>query len=164
VIAAAAPPPIYPWPIGIGARYHPTPANARVARGSAFGRFRCGNGRTFAVHIELFAMQRVVIVPPGIGIARGGCRYQVRTTTPTGVVEVARTGRWTLGDVFAVWGRRLSSSRLLSFRGPVSVYVGGRRWSGDPRLVPLSEHGQIVVEIGGYVAPHPSYLFPKGPR
>jgi hypothetical protein len=163
-VNAAAPPPVYPWPIGRGARYHPAPANPQVAHGSAFGRFRCGSGRTFAVHIELFAKRQVVIVPPRIGIARSGCRYQVRTTTPTGVVEVDRSGRWTLGDVFAVWGRRLSPSRLLSFRGPVSVYVGGRRWKGDPRLVPLCEHGQIAVEIGGFVAPHPSYLFPKGRR
>ena len=68
---AAAPPPVYPWPIGLGARYHPGPANPQVARGSAFGRFRCGNARTFAVHLELFAKRQVVIVPPRLGIADG---------------------------------------------------------------------------------------------
>jgi hypothetical protein len=26
----------------------------------------------------------------------------------------------------------------------------------------LTRHAQIVLETGGYVAPHPSYLFPKG--
>jgi hypothetical protein len=44
----------------------------------------------------------------------------------------------------------------------VTVYVGGRLFHGDPRTVPLRRHAQIVVEVGGYVAPHPSYLFPKG--
>ena len=162
---ASTPPPVYPWPIGAGAAYHPTSANALVADGRAFGRFRCGSdGRTFQVHVELFARRQVVIVPPRIGIARRGCRYPLRTTTPTGVVAVERRGRWILGDLFAIWGRRLSPSRLLSFQGPVSVYVNGRERRGDPRLIRLAEHDEIVIEVGGYVAPHPSYLFPKGGR
>ena len=62
----------------------------------------------------------------------------------------------------AVWGRGLGRARLLSFRGRVAVFVDGRRFHGDPRDVPLTKHRQIVVEIGGYVAPHAHYLFPKG--
>jgi hypothetical protein len=155
---------VYPWPIGVGPRYHPTAASVRVRQGRSFGRFRCGNGRSFDVHVELFAKRQVVIVPPRIGVARSGCHYALRTTTPTGVVAVRRTGRWTLGDLFAVWGRQLSPTRLLSFRGNASVFVAGRRRTGDPRLIRLTPHAQIVIEIGGYVAPHPSYLFPKGRR
>jgi hypothetical protein len=153
-----APPPLYPWPIGPGPRYHP-PAALRA--GEPVAGMRCGNGRRFSVHVELFAHRRVVIVPPGIGVARG-CSYPVRTTQPTGVVEVARGPRRTLGDLFAVWGRRLGPRRLLSFPGRVSVFVGGRRRPGDPRTVPLTPHAEIVVEVGGYVAPHPSYVFPRG--
>jgi hypothetical protein len=51
---------------------------------------------------------------------------------------------------------------MLSFTGRVSVYVGGRRFTGEPQSVPLTKHAQIVLEVGGHVAPHPSYLFPKG--
>lgn len=160
----ATPPPVYPWPIGVGPRYHPTAANPAVADGRPFGRFRCGNRRTFQVHVELFAQRRVVIVPPRIGMARSGCSYPLRTTTPTGVVDIERTDRWTLGDLFVVWGRRLTAARLLSFPGRVSVFVGGRRYDDDPRTVPLTPHAQIVIEVGGYVAPHPSYLFPTGRR
>ena len=160
----ALPPSVHPWPIGVGPRYHPTAANARVARGEQFGRYRCSNGTTFDVHVELFAQRRVVIVPPRIGVAARGCGYQLRTTTPTGVVAVSSTGRWRLGDLFAVWGRRLSAGRLLSFPGRVSVFVGGRRVTGDPRKVVLTRHAQIVLEVEGYVAPHPTYLFPKGHR
>ena len=154
----AAPPPVYPWPIGVGTAYHP-PAQERDGR--AIGALRCTkSGTAFAVHVELFAKRRVVIVPPGIG-AGPQCSYPLRTTAPTGVVHVARRGL-TLGDLFRVWGRRLSASRLLSFPGKVSVYVAGRRWNGEPGAVPLTKHAQIVVETGGYVAPHPTYLFPKG--
>jgi hypothetical protein len=162
-VIAATPPPVYPWPIGKGPRYQPAAANRSVTEGRSFGRFTCGNRRTFQVHVELFAMQRVVIVPPRIGVARRGCTYPLHTTTPTGVVDVARAGRWTLGDLFAVWGRRLTRSQLLSFPGRVSVFVGGRRHTGDPGSVVLTPHAEIVVEVGGYVAPHPSYVFPKGP-
>jgi hypothetical protein len=114
------------------------------------------------VHVELFAHRQVVVVPRGIGRSERGCIYPLSTEAPTGVVDVASGRRRTLGDLFRVWGRRLSPVGLLSFDGRVRVYVGGRRWRGDPPAVPLTKHRQIVVEVGAYVAPHPRYLFPKG--
>lgn len=159
----ASPPPVYPWPIGPGPRYRPVAANARVVRGREVSGMRCSRGgRYFAVHIELFANRRVIVMPPRIGVARSGCRYPVSTSVPTGVVDVAYGRRYTLGDLFTVWGRRLTSSRLVSFRGHVSVFVGGRRFMGDPRRVPLTRHAQIVIELGRYLAPHVTYVFPKG--
>jgi hypothetical protein len=157
-----SPPPVYPWPIGVGPRYQPTVANERVRDSKPVGRLRCADGRRFAVHIELFAHRKVVIVPPGIGVARSGCSYPLRTTTPTGVIDVSAHGRFTLGDLFRIWGRRLAPSRLLSFHGRVSFFVDGVRRSGDPRSLVLARHAEIVLELGGYVAPHPSYLFPRG--
>ena len=148
--------PVHPWPIGTGPRYQPA---ALRRDGRPVGELRCASGRTVAVHLELFAHRRVVIVPRGIGVARG-CTYPVATTAPTGVLHVR--GRRTLGDLFRIWGRRLGPRRLLSVPGRVSVYVGGLPFRGDPRDVPLRRHAQIVVETGGHVAPHPAYLFPKG--
>lgn len=158
----AAPPPVYPWPIGVGPRYHPTAYNAAVAAARPVGALRCASGgRTFAVHVELFAHRRVVVVPAGIGAGPRGCSYPTRTDAPTGVVRVSRPGL-TLADLFRVWGRRLSTSRLLSFPGKVSAFVDGHRFTGPPGAIPLRRHAQIVLEVGAYVAPHPSYLFPKG--
>lgn len=159
----ASPPPVHPWPIGIGPRYHPSAYSATVAAAKPIGGLRCrSGGRAFAVHVELFADRKVVVVPPHIGVSPSGCRYPLATTEPTGVVHVDAASRHTLGDLFRVWGRRLSASRLLSFPGSVRVYVGGRRWRGEPAAVPLAKHRQIVVESGAYVAPHARYLFPKG--
>jgi hypothetical protein len=157
----AAPPPVHPWPIGAGRRYQPPAANQAVREGRPVGGLRCANDRRFAVHIELFARRQVAIVPPGIGVARSGCTYPMRTTTPTGVVEVLAQGRFTLADFFRVWGRRFDATHLLSFRGRVSVFVGGKRRTADPRVLVLTQHAQIVLEVGGYVAPHPRYLFPS---
>ena len=71
--------------------------------------------KTFRVHVELFAQRKVVVVPPGIGVAGNGCVYPARTSTPTGVVEVERGAKLRLGDLFRIWGRRLGEHRLLTF-------------------------------------------------
>jgi hypothetical protein len=133
-----------------------------VLSGKPIGRLHCADGRRFAVHVELFARRQVAIVPPGIGVARRDCSYPLSTKQPTGVVDVLGAGRFTLGDLFRVWGRRFDAMHLLSFQGPVSLFVGGKRRRGDPRRLLLTRHAQIVIEVGGYVAPHPSYLFPRG--
>ena len=157
IALVALPPSVHPWPIGVGPRYHPS---APVRDGRPVGALRCGNApvRT-AVHVELFAARRVIIVPAGIG--RGpGCAYPLSTAAPTGVVRVR--GAATLGDLFRIWGKPFGRERLLSFRGRVAAFVGARRVAGDPRAIRLAPHAQIVLEVGRHVAPHPSYLFPKG--
>jgi hypothetical protein len=175
-LAVATPPDVHPWPIGVGPRYQPAPAPAAVRRGRVVGSFGCRarEAARFGVHLELFAHRRVVIVPAGIGVAppairrlgrivRSRCSYAARTTSPTGVLEIRRGSRLTLGSFVRLWGQPLAASRLAGFRGGrVLAFVNGRRWRGDVRAIPLRRHAQIVLEIGGYVPPHPRYLFPRG--
>ncbi len=68
----------------------------------------------------------------------------------------------TLGALFAIWGQPLSDTRVASFGGRVGAFVGGRRWRGDPRSIPLERHAEIVLEVDGYIPPHPKYTFPPG--
>jgi len=158
-----------PTPIGVGAAFRPPAAGTEppperfaCVQGALVGRLRA--------HVELFARKRVVVVPAGIGIrpprktsfgrvVSGSCRYDLRTTEPTGVVEFDHDGL-TLADLFAVWGMPVSGQWLLSFRGRVSAYVGGKEWTGPVTAIPLRNGAEIVVEIGGYVPPHRSFLFP----
>jgi hypothetical protein len=161
-LAVGGDPSVRPWPIGPGPAYRPA---AAALDGRPVGGLVCrSGGARFAVHVELFADRRVVIVPPGIGVA-DGCSYPLRTRTPTGVVEVARGAPHDLGDLFRVWGQPLGEHTLASFRtaSRVRVYVGGRRVRGPVASVRLEPGAQIVLELGAYVAPHRSYLFPKGP-
>jgi len=144
-----------PTPIGFGPRYQLAPGPPRATR------FTCShaNALTQRAHVELFANNRVLLLPKGIGIARG-CTYPVRTTSPTGVVEYAPAVRPTLGDLFDVWGQPLSARGLAGFHGALSAWVGGRRWRGEVRSIPLRRHAEIVVEVGGYIPPHTFFLFP----
>jgi hypothetical protein len=134
------PPPVGPLP----------PPAEKCVPGESRGEIR--------VHLELFARRRVVVIPENVGV-RPHCRYSLRTLAPIGVVEVDRASQ-TLRDFFAVWRMPLSRHRMLSFRGKVTAFVGGERWTGGVGAIPLTDHAQIVVEVGGYVPPHGLYHFP----
>jgi hypothetical protein len=169
-------------PLGSGSAFRPPAlANPLVAASASVGRMRCqsGVGRPYGAHIELFAREHQVAIPAGIGIAPprhmhqsvvgGRCVYPLRTTDPTGVVEVDRgqLGQTpTVGELFRVWGQPLSRRRLAGFAGTgpagVVAFVDGRRWRRDPAAIPLSRHAQIVLELDAPVAPHPTYTFPPG--
>jgi hypothetical protein len=162
--------------VGPDARWRPPSLSRVVARARPVAGMRCSpvdHSRRYGVHLELFAARRVVIVAPGIGIApprvregayvrRGRCSYPARTREPTGVIEVEEGQRLRLGHLFALWGQPLGPRRLAGFSGRVEAYVGGRRWRGDPRAIPLTRHAQIVLEVGGHVPPHTRYSFPSG--
>jgi hypothetical protein len=158
-------------PIGRGPRFTPPPS------GPIGGRCTRRLGDRDGVHVEVFAADRVVIVPAGIGVrpprsfadgrlVRGRCYGDLVTVDPTGVVLVRPGSDFVLSALFRAWGQPFSPTRLASFsapRGrPVTVFVNGRRWVGSPDGVPLTAHSEIVVEVGPHVPPHASYTFPPG--
>jgi hypothetical protein len=171
---ASAPPPALvaeARPIGQGAAFQPS------ASGPVLGPCAARLGRRDGVHVEVFAANRVVLIPAGIGtrpprsyssgrIARAICYGQLVTLDPTGVVLVRPGARLELGDLFKAWGQPLSTSRLLSFTAPggtqIRVFVDGRPWRGAPGRVPMRPHDEIVLEVGPYVPPHATYTFPPG--
>lgn len=161
--------------IGVGPRYRLPAVSAAVrARAPVSGlRCRAEAVRRVGAHIELFARRKSLLIPPGVGIApphrragrfvAGPCSYPLRTRERTGVIELAPAGRaLRVRDLFALWGQPLGPRRMAGFRGPVRVWVDGRRRTGAPGTVPLRRHAQIVLEVGGYVRPHARYGFPPG--
>jgi hypothetical protein len=176
--APAPPAPRAPFavPFGPGERYRPSSLSAAVRSARPVGRLRCARDAAAraTAHVELFAHGLGVVVPAGTGRApprrragayvRGGrCSYPLRTTEPTGLVELRRGTRTTLGDLFALLGQPLSRGRMASFRGPVRVWVDGRPWRRTPGAVPLRAGGQVVVTVGTERVPvHSAYEFPPG--
>jgi hypothetical protein len=156
-------------PIGHGARFHPP------AAGPVLGPCRARLGPRAAVHVELFAANRVVLVGTGIGtrgprrlsggrIVAARCYGALVTLEPTGVILVRPRAHLTVGDLFRSWGQPLTSRRTAGFpsRSPVTAYVDGHRHPGPASRIPLTRHAEIVLEVGPHVPPHALYHFPPG--
>jgi hypothetical protein len=158
-------------PIGRGIRFR------EPVSGSVPGHCLPRRGQRVGVHVELFAADKVVLIPAGIGvrgpvghldgrITRARCYGDLVTLDPSGVAWVRAGSRLTLATLFSAWGQPLSSSRLAAFSATpgqtVRVFVDGRRWRGPPRRVRLTPHAEIVLELGPYVPPHASFTFPSG--
>lgn len=160
--AAEAPPP-KPELFGEGPRFRPEPTGSAVKHARPIHGMRCERRERprYLAHLETFIGGRVVLMPRGIG--RGArCHYPLRTREPTGLIEIERGSRATLGDLFDVWGQPLTRNRVLSFRGRVRAYVGRRLADGDPRTIELRPHAVVTLEVGRYVRPHANYVFPPG--
>lgn len=156
-------------PIGHGPRFDPP------VTGHVLGRCASGLGRRFGVHVEVFAANRVALLPAGIGtrpprryaggrISGAACYGELVTIDPTGLVLV-RPGRpFTIAALFRSWGQPLTSHRLASFTSlrPVAGFVNGHRWTGPAGGIPLGRHWEIVLEVGPHVPPHAAYAFPPG--
>lgn len=160
-----------PVPIGTGPRLRPGPGAVPQPGLPCRPLREIPTATHEAVHLELFAQGRIVIVPAGIGVGGplrregafvrdGRCAMALRTSEPTGVIELTPGTRATLGVLFAVWGRKLGDRRLLSFRGPVRAWVHGRRHRGPVRDIELRDRRQIVLVVGPPVPVHATYAFP----
>jgi hypothetical protein len=123
----------------VGLRDHPPAPHVRCV----------GAVPALRVHVELFAHGRVILIPSAIGCW---------TRDPTGVVHYRRGS--TLGRFFRAWRQRLSPTRLLTFAGSVRIYRNGRRVDVDPRGLALRNGDELVLEVGPYILPHRSSLFP----
>lgn len=121
-------------------------------------------------HLALFVDGKQVQIPAFIGMAptpQGGCLYWLHTHGPDGIIHVEAGspdnpggGHYTLGNFFDIWGQPLSGNQVGPFKGPVTAYVNGVQYIGDPKAIPLQSHKQIVLEVGKPVVPPPIYSFP----
>ena len=161
-------------PIGRGVRFQPP------VSGRPLGACSRKLGVRYGVHVEVFAANRVVLIPAGVGtlgprsfsagrIAGAACFGELVTLDPTGVVLVRPGASLTVGDLFRSWGEPLGVHRIASFStapadagSAVRVFVDGKPRPGPAASVPLRRHAEIVLEIGPYVPPHHAYTFPPG--
>ena len=44
-------------------------------------------------------------------------------------------------------------------KGPVTAYVDGKRWTKNPRAIPLISHAVIQLEVGAPVVPFQAVSF-----
>lgn len=156
----------------------PWPANTSTLRGrlDALGLPalpREGTVLHIHQHLDVFVHGRRVRVPAGIGIeVPEHFISPLHTHDASGIVHVESPSvrTFTLGDLFGVWGVRLNRRCLGGYcaRGAdrLHVYADGRPFTGDPRVLPLAPHAEIVVAFGTekqLPRPLPSrFAFPPG--
>ena len=128
-------------------------------------------------HLAVYVNGDTRLIPAGVGIVggvpqstsggpvvvSGNCFYWLHSHTQDGIIHIespqART--YTLGNFFDIWRQPLSGDRVGPAQGHVFVYLNGKRFSGDPRSVPLTAHALIQLSVGRDVAPQP-FVFPSG--
>jgi hypothetical protein len=128
-------------------------------------------------HLDVYVDAHHLRVPSGIGInindpgvqrgvlpdgtmAYGGirecakpCISPLHTHDDTGILhtESKRTKPNRLGQFFTEWNVRLDSQCVDGFCKPkkrIAVYVNGKRYSGDPRAITLTNFKEIAIVIG----------------
>lgn len=123
-------------------------------------------------HLAIFNNGKQMQVPQFVGFApnlAGGCLYWIHTHDPSGIIHIEapdinppQGGPYTLGMFFDIWGQPLSSNDVAGLTGPVTAFVNGMKYDGDPKTIPLAAHQQIVLEVGTPVVPPPNYALPEG--
>ena len=121
-------------------------------------------------HLALFYHGEPVQIPAYVGMtanASGGCLYWLHTHGPDGIIHVEagnvsnpNGGPFTLGNFFDIWGQPLNAGQVGPFKGPVTAYLNGGTYSGDPAAIPLRAHQVITLEVGTPVVPPPNYKLP----
>ncbi len=152
-------------------------AAATGLTGAPIDGVQCNAGEQLAyhhhVHLVIFVNGQPRSVPLGVGMvppaivqqtAQGAfaegsntCLYWLHTHAQDGIIHVESANPKTLelGQFFNIWGHPLSSSGIGSQKGAVTATVNGQPWTGDPANIPLIEHNQIVLNLGGPVITPP---------
>ncbi|HEX6493360.1 MAG TPA: hypothetical protein VF112_07595 [Candidatus Dormibacteraeota bacterium] len=107
--------------------------------------------------------RRITSSDQGPFVVGDRCYYRMHSHTADGVIHiespVQRT--YTLGDYFDIWRQPLGPTQVGPFHGPVTVYVNGGRFRGDPRTAPLTAQALVQVDVGADVPPQ-GFTFPPG--
>ena len=125
------------------------------------------------VHLSIFINGNPYSVPIGVGMvppalventskgqfAAGSntCIYFLHVHAQDGIVHIESPSAraFLLGQFFGIWHVALSSTQIGTFAGPVTAYVNGQLWSGDPSQIPLDQHTDIALSLGTPVANPP---------
>ncbi len=130
-------------------------------------------------HLSLFHDGQQIAVPQEIGILHLHMKspagklipitayYWLHTHDRSGIIHVESPlspahVQFTLGSFFDIWGEPLSSKQVTAWRGNVTVFVNGKLYRKNPRLIRLLPHEEITLEVGKPVVPPPTYRFPPG--
>jgi len=106
-------------------------------------------------HLTILDQGKSVPIDNNIGFTNQGCLYWVHTHNPSnGILHIETPYKLvpTLGQFFRIWKKPLSSSQVGKVKvrpgDQIRTFVNGKRYTGDPRSIPLVAHQDIVIEVG----------------
>jgi hypothetical protein len=112
-----------------------------------------------ALHLEpllrIFVLGREIEVPNGIGIVSRGRLAPIHTHDSSGIIHIEspihRT--YTLGDIFAVWGVRLTRNCIGGYcsdgQNRLRIFISGQEFFASPETYRLQDFEVITVAFGG---------------
>ncbi|WP_052433311.1 hypothetical protein [Streptacidiphilus carbonis] len=129
-------------------------------------------------HLQIYVNGVQKLIPYGIGIVppyslsgsgssafvSGGSKfYFLHTHDETGVVHVESPSerKYTLGNFFDVWKQPLSSTQVGPNKGVVTVFVDGKKYTGDPAAIVLTSYEKIQIDVGTVTA-YKDFTWPSG--
>lgn len=139
-----------PWPL-------PDQPGKRIAAADLPPHREAAPARHFHVHLDVFVDGARVPVPANLGLHPP--YSAVHTHSDSGMVHFETTERdapVTLGQLFTVWGVRLTPTCIGAYCGPEKaprLYVNGVEVGGHPARLGLAPFQQIAIVVG---APPPS--------
>jgi hypothetical protein len=127
----------------------------------------------YHAHLSIIVGGNETTLPAGVGIDQTTqCLYWLHTHATDGIIHIeapksSAARKFTLGDVFDIWGKPLSSTQIgaakLTKDQKLVMYVDGKPYPGNPRSIVLASHTQVVIEITPpEVTPPPTFTFPSG--
>jgi hypothetical protein len=124
-------------------------------------------------HLQVFVNGQPRALPAAIGLlgpvaqqtAAGpfygaqNCYYWLHVHAQDGIIHIeSPTQRiYTLGDFFDEWRQPLSPSQVAGASGTVTAFINGKRWTKDPRALPLDPHTVIQLDVGTPVVPFATF-------
>ncbi|SAK91544.1 hypothetical protein AWB79_06710 [Caballeronia hypogeia] len=150
----------------LGSLYWPDGNTSTGGTGATVDGLICAAGmaETFHVHshVAIFKDGQWLAFPKNVGILPQ-CNYETHTHDNTGIIhiETPNVKNFTLGQVFDIWGQPLSSTNVAGITGNIVVYINDngdvRRYTGDPRNIPLTSLRDITFQIGTPLTTLPTY-------
>jgi len=127
----------------------------------------------YHAHLSILVDGNQALLPAFVGIDNAKqCLYWMHTHQADGVVHIeapksAATRKFTLGNFFDVWGKKLDSTHVgdttLGGDQKLVMFVDGKPYTGNPRSIVLGAHTLVVLEVTPpEVNPPPTFTFPAG--
>lgn len=120
-------------------------------------------------HLAIFVNGREERIPAGAGIAQrfanhlanglfvdnsfNGCLYWLHVHSDDGIIHIESPYKhtFTLGQFFDIWNQPLGPKQVGPAIGTVVAFENGKRFSGNPRDIPLLPQAVVQLEVGNPV-------------